>query len=376
MGGKNKNGATSKCGSTTPTQSADNDQISDSIKNLIAKTVQEEINSVTVNLQMAIDNNTNLVNKITALEKRLQLTEGLLHQAQTKIKMQSENIIDLHARSMHDNILISGIEESDKESWADTETKVVSFLKDELKIEDADASMLERVHRIGTKIPDKTRNVVVKFTSSAHKDKIFKNIKNLAGKKQYKIQEQLPGEIQERRKRLWPQYKQARDRAKLDRTTKVNWSLDKLYINGTLHTAADDVQSISPSEHYDSNARVEHSQLKTDKGSTFQGHAANLSQNTSAAAVLAKLLANPSVAKAEHNIYAFRTKIGDTIKEFYSDDGEHGAGQCLLRTLRDQDALDVMVVCTRWFGGTHIGPKRFDHITECIEEALQRLTRL
>lgn len=369
-------GGRSKGGSTTPSQSADHEQIPDNLKSYIAKTVQDEIQSVTTNLQMATDNNTLLENRITVLEKRLQLTEGLLHQAQTKIKMQAEKIIDLQARSMRDNIIISGIEESANETWADTEKKVVSFLKDELKIENADPSMLERAHRMGTKMQDKSRNVVVKFTSSTHKDQIFKNIKNLGGKKQFRIQEQFPGEIQERRRRLWPEFKQARDRAKTDKTMKVNWSLDKLYVNGTQHTAADDDQFISPSEHYDCKVQVEHSQLVTNKGSTFQGHAANLSKNTSPAAVLANLLSNTGIAKAEHNIYAFRSKVGGTVKESCSDDGEHGAGQCLLRILREQDALDVMVVCTRWFGGTHIGPKRFDHFTDCTKEALGKLNQL
>jgi putative IMPACT (imprinted ancient) family translation regulator len=61
------------------------------------------------------------------------------------------------------------------------------------------------------------------------------------------------------------------------------------------------------------------------------------------------------------------------VKESCSDDGEHGAGSHLLRLLRQEQAEDVIVICARWFGGVHIGPKRFDYINGCAKEALSKL---
>ena len=202
---------------------------------------------------------------------------------------------------------------------------------------------------------------------------IFQNIKNLGQKKQYSIQEQFPQEIQERRKRLWPLFKEAKEKAKNDRSIKVSWSVDKLNINGKLYTAKDDIQCITPSEHHQHEMRIEHSLKQSEEGSVFQGHAAELSNDVPIAAVLAKLYSSSSIAEAQHNIYAYRSNIGGKIKEACSDDGEHGAGNRLLHLLRDEEATDVIVVCTRWFGGVHIGPQRFQFITDCAKEALHKL---
>ena len=189
---------------------ADPEEISDALRNLITMTVQAEIQSLSTSLGMANDHNKALIDQVISLEKRLKLTEGLLSQAHIKINQQNEKIIDLQTRSMRDNLVIRGIDETQNESWEDTETKVVNFMKNELKIDNANSAMLDRAHRIGKKIPDKSRNIVVKFASSHDKSRIFQNIKNLGQKKQYSIQEQFPQEIQERRKRLWPLFKDIR----------------------------------------------------------------------------------------------------------------------------------------------------------------------
>ena len=187
----------------------------------------------------------------------------------------------------------------------------------------------------------------------------------------------MPQEIQERRNRLWPKFKDAKEKAKTDRSIKVKWSQDKLHINGKTYISKDDAQFIIPSEHHrmqnQAEHQVEHSRPIREQGSKFQGHAAKLTRTTSVADVLASLYADHSIASADHIIYAYRLKNGTDIETSCSDDGEHGAGNRLVQLLQEEDATDVIVVCTRWFGGVHIGPKRFECIKECSKEALQKL---
>ena len=42
----------------------------------------------------------------------------------------------------------------------------------------------------------------------------------------------------------------------------------------------------------------------------------------------------------------------------------------LLQLLRDNDVRDKVVIVTRWYGGTHLGPQRFNHIVETGRRAL------
>ncbi|WVF72113.1 hypothetical protein IAT40_006925 [Kwoniella sp. CBS 6097] len=45
------------------------------------------------------------------------------------------------------------------------------------------------------------------------------------------------------------------------------------------------------------------------------------------------------------------------------DDNEKYGGQTIMRVLQEQNAVDVITVCCRWYGGDMIGPIRFQHIT-------------
>ena len=70
------------------------------------------------------------------------------------------------------------------------------------------------------------------------------------------------------------------------------------------------------------------------------------------------------------HIYAYR--YGNT--EGRCDNDEHGASAKLLKLIKDQDVTDSIVIVTRWFGGVHIGPKRFTLIENCASDALKLLT--
>src|SRR5262245_19930912 len=57
---------------------------------------------------------------------------------------------------------------------------------------------------------------------------------------------------------------------------------------------------------------------------------------------------------ASHHVYAFRTGYGNSITDGMSDDGEPSgtAGPPSLAVLRGFDIGDVVLVTTRYFGGT------------------------
>ncbi len=62
-------------------------------------------------------------------------------------------------------------------------------------------------------------------------------------------------------------------------------------------------------------------------------------------------------ADATHNVYAFRVGYGASVTEGMSDDGEPSgtAGRPALAVLRGADLGDVVLVITRYFGGTKLG---------------------
>jgi hypothetical protein len=238
----------------------------------------------------------------------------------------------------------------------------------QMPISQVDEIDIDRAHRMGPRLNDKPRTIVAKFASSSAKDRIFQFVKNLRGKKQFSVQEQFPAEINERRKQLWPKFREA----KADPNNKVRWSVDKLIINGHVHSAQCDKQEIPP-EVANQEVHLVHTNHRQLDDSTYIGHASKLSHNVTVPGVLANIMQDKLLAKADHNIYAYRCGKHPNIREGYNDDGEHGAGPRLLKLLRDANVIDTMVITTRWFGGTHSGPRRFELIEGCASEALQKL---
>lgn len=315
--------------------------------------------------------NTELRDNVSKLHKRVQLQDGLIARLTSKLDQQDTQLTDLRARSMRDNIVLTGIIEDDRESWDTTKHKVKTFLKEELKIPNPDDVLIDRAHRSGMK-SEKSRPVIVKLKDTASKDVVFRNVKHLKGKPQYSVQEQLPAEVMERRKRLWSKYKAA----KSNPANKVSWVLDKLNINGVTYTAHDDKQDLLDKEISDNDINIVHTTHMVTEGSTFIGHAAEISKKSEVPAVLAGLMSDPMIAGATHNIYAYRyddpTKPNG-VMEGLSDDGEHGAGYKLLKSLQEGMHKNIMVIVTRVYGNKHMGPKRFDCIRECANDAIALL---
>ncbi|GMT31629.1 hypothetical protein PFISCL1PPCAC_22926, partial [Pristionchus fissidentatus] len=100
-----------------------------------------------------------------------------------------------------------------------------------------------------------------------------------------------------------------------------------------------------------------------DRKSTFQAHIARVRSKEEVHRVLAELKSNNKIARATHNIYAYRVRTEKDGHEFQmddcADDGETGASSKMLQILRSMKANGLIVIVTRWYGGIHLGPDRF-----------------
>ena len=134
-----------------------------------------------------------------------------------------EYVLDIQTRSMRDNLIFNGIEEKDDEN---AEAILQTFLKDKMKIESP--INFDRVHRHGRKSsnPTRPRPIVAKFERFKKRETVRRSSKVLKGTN-FGVSEQFPHEIVQRRKELWPKYKEAQRRG--IRTSLV---VDKLFIDG------------------------------------------------------------------------------------------------------------------------------------------------
>ncbi|MEW8563212.1 MAG: hypothetical protein AB2541_13945, partial [Candidatus Thiodiazotropha sp.] len=157
----------------------------------------------------------------------LQIQQNDIQEMQNKT---TEKIIDMQCRSMRENLIFTGISESDlnRGESENTEAILKDFLRTEMNI-DRDISF-DRVHRLGYYDPNQiySRPIVAKF--ERFKDKEFVRMSApapLRGKR-FGVNEQYPIEVENKRKLLYPEAKKYR-RNKLN---KVRLVRDKLYVNG------------------------------------------------------------------------------------------------------------------------------------------------
>lgn len=90
------------------------------------------------------------------------------------------------------------------------------------------------------------------------------------------------------------------------------------------------------------------------KRSRFIGWGAPVANEEEALAVLETIRTRH--AQATHNCYAYRVGFGtETVR--FSDDGEPGgtAGKPILEVIQREDLRNVIIVVTRYFGGTLLG---------------------
>jgi uncharacterized YigZ family protein len=87
-------------------------------------------------------------------------------------------------------------------------------------------------------------------------------------------------------------------------------------------------------------------------------------------------------ADASHNVPAYIIGGGNTVTEYFSDDGEPSgtAGRPALTVLRGSGLGDVAVVVTRYFGGTLLGTgglvKAYTESTQLVVSAVTRGRRV
>jgi hypothetical protein len=116
-----------------------------------------------------------------------------------------------------------------------------------------------------------------------------------------------------------------------------------------------------------------HSQPLIEKKSTFIAHCARVTSMAEVQEFRAFLLSDKKIARATHNIFAFRFSSPEGL-QFHDndDDGESAAGGRLAELVRLMSLpCGVAVIVSRWFGGILLGPSRFTLINNCARVLLE-----
>ena len=339
------------------------------IKDLITKNKEEDrqllntlvakVDSLTTSVQKKDEEIRNLNASLENAQTKTRVLEGRLTRLEKVVGETREELLQQKARSMKKNLLFYNLAESRGE---DVRKVLNEFFMNQLMMPQdlIDSLVIENTHRMGKVNSRRSRPIIVCFGSIQDKIKILRHTKNMDSSQKYSVVEQLPPELNERKRKLWPQYKKAKEESKA-----AKWFGEKLMVdNKMIEAKPDPIYGPDIDDEMMQQKKFNHTQPKLVQGSNFQGHITDIHDRNYVAFCLQALFMDPRVACATHNIYAYRIASSDGLIEHHEDDGEWSAGRRILRIMKEQSITNKLVVVTRWYGGTHIGPSRF----QCIEE--------
>ncbi len=111
-----------------------------------------------------------------------------------------------------------------------------------------------------------------------------------------------------------------------------------------------------------------------DRGSKYSVTGGFVQSDKAIDTLLRRVKSDKKYAKATHNSYAARIVVDGQVIDRKSDDGETGAGMVILRQLRKANMVNVIVVVTRWYGGTKLFADRFKHVQDGTTLMLDELS--
>ena len=168
--------------------------------------------------------------QIESLIQKVNTLDQCQNVLETKQCDTEEKLIDVQWRTMRENLVFSGIPESDvqrgeQEDW---EALIKEFLKSEMNI--TTQIQFDRVQRLekfkaNQRYP---RPIIAKFTNYKEKEHVRRKAPNTLIGTPFGVNEHYPTKIEQRRKLLYPEAKRARQ----NKNNEVKLVKDKLFING------------------------------------------------------------------------------------------------------------------------------------------------
>ncbi len=315
--------------------------------------------------------------EIAELKAEKELLKALLVKQSNDIAYLKAAMTDMQTRSMSQNVLFHNVAEKVGEDCAN----VVKELLDSKKY--AGEVTFQNIHRLGQPTKDMTRprpivarlatyqqvSGLLKFGGTLNRDE--------AGTKDLRITPQYPMEVRERRRELGEIANQAKT---ADPNTRTRIAGNRLYVNGQLHRDKLPCPTVKELLYINDTDRAEAISVKFTEcskqvdGCTFTARVAEANSIHDVRHLYRAIMLNPNNLSATHNIAAYRLYKPDGAKteEGYNDDGDYGFGRLIKDKLQKLGAKNVAVFVTRFYGGEHLGPKRFPAVDKLVEEVMSQ----
>lgn len=319
-----------------------------------------------------------LMEENVQLRDELDVLKGIVHKLSNQLDTTNSKVHQLVAKSMEDNLVFTGILGDIPK--ANPRKQLQEFLTHEMGLYDIRDSDILTVYRMGQFKENKTRPIVAHCVPELRRY-IMNNAPTLKNRKnekdgKYFINPQLPEAISEHHREIRQAIKDQKNKEQdLPQGSKSTFVVrnDKLFINGQLKRkkiVVPKVQQLFPEEKEQkeiSAIKMRFFHTQPEKGSQFK--AAILKTDSLDILHKAYIKLFQKYPTADH------IAVASIIKgeEHFNDNGEFGSGYRILRCLKQANSNNTVVFLIRFFGGIHLGPRRFSIITDLVTAALEKI---
>ncbi len=153
--------------------------------------------------------------EIEDVNKKVASLENVVSSLSKENESLRQSCLELDEYKRRWNLRVAGVPESNNENVKNVILEIFGNVSPESAA--ALANSVDIVHRLGPKsAKDRSRRIIVQFTSRSVRDKIWKDAKSsdYLRRNNYRVLEDLSLNMKEECNKLWPLVKQARDEGK------------------------------------------------------------------------------------------------------------------------------------------------------------------
>ena len=314
-----------------------------------------------------------LGDEVSTLKDTVVLLANRLERAERKNTKLGKELSEVKAHSMSENLILSCDGPDYREVQGENCVALVrQFLINVMGVTGAATYFIPVAHRLGTRRPDRSRQIVVRLPVASELQTIMKHTNRLKGTRHF-VSRQLPAEHRERQQFALDRYKAARTNP----ANKASMVREKLFIKGQLQSQFLPDKLPLPNSEAAEIEVTEGPSVDDQCGSKFAGFSARVGSLEDVRTVRDQLLMRPSVAGTSDLMFAYRISgPNGAVRENFDSEFDYGVGLQLLRSMREDDLMNVVCFATRTCskGYRHIGDRRFKIINSICGEAVKLLT--
>jgi hypothetical protein len=284
-----------------------------------------------------------------------------------------DSYTDLQRRSMGNNLVLYNLEET-------FQADLISQCKKKLAEHGANPACLdiERAHRTGH-FSGAPRQVIARFNRQEHVTHILEHVRPPPGNRfdptAIRVSTQVPTSVRYAKAK-------AHDRMKME---KYNYPDDYVMVRGQkLYIDEDEIEEkvqpisiqeklrMSKTDKLKASKLLFHkSKVIEEKESEFRIYCTQTQTIEQAKEAYKAISLDPYASACTHLISAYWLESGE---EGYTDDKDHGLGKHLLRLMQNAEMSNAICFLTRDYGGVHLGYRRYEIISELLDDIFEKVT--